>query len=268
MKVGAAVDRLRARASAGPIDRWWQVDLLEWFHIPRPQIEVTAGERVAEVYNAIHIWTHTGGVPDSERARLVAWLRSLEQPDGRYAAQDDFERRHPDVSMQASWRWMMPAVEPPAPLGPHSDLVDAFHAIGALRLLGETPNASSAHWLQGRQCEDGAFRSPLSIDASGEPATDDLVDTAAALRTLALLGAQPADTASCTRWLLERAPRVRFVPLAELLDLVAALALVGALDRLELNVASLISRHELDDDHDLYAAARMTQLLDAARRRS
>jgi hypothetical protein len=253
-----------ARLEAAPVEHWWQHDVLVAFQ-RRPRAVVVDLAKVSEepierAHDRIALAVRSGGIDGTERARVVAWLRTLEQPDGGYAAPE----RASD-EMLAAWRLAVPSMEPPSPLGPYSSVRDACWAIAALRELGEAPPSRAADWLRDRQREDGAFRAALSIDAHGEIVNDDLADSAAALEALASLSTRPRDEEACVAWLVAQVDRSWLTDLVQLHRLVSALSRLGALGRLRVDVPKILATHHLEPTFELYAATQIVQLLDLER---
>lgn len=253
-----------ARLESAPVEHWWQYDVLVAFRrtpaVTAVDLGDVTGASLERAHDRIALAARTGGLTEEDRARLVAWLRTLEQPDGGLAVPD----RASD-EMRAAWRIAVPGMEPPAPLGPYSSVRDACWAIAALRELGAAPAPAAATWILDRQRGDGAFRAALSIDEHGEVVNDDLADTAAALEALATMSARPRDEAACAAWLVTQIDRIWLSDLVRLYRLVSALSGLGALGRLRLDVAKILAAHELHPTFEIYAAMRLVQILDLER---
>jgi hypothetical protein len=171
-------------------------------------------------YGVGHVRSFVRLMTNSDRAvpgatALIDWLQSLFGTDGSCRAQAHFQgilaSQYPELARQrdhdagAAWQRALGKAEPTDLLWAHSDLEDAWATIDALSALDAAPANVDAiiRWLRSMQRPDGAFRAPLSLDAAGEPYADALHDTMWALRTLSLLGAQPADSDAAITWLLQ-----------------------------------------------------------------
>jgi hypothetical protein len=310
--LGRAIAVLRRQAEAGAIDRWWEVDLLVRFEIAMP---LSLFMRMSGIFDrdatdyvdgdgshespirgrALYAVEHTydvvrfmkGTETTDRHVRLARWLLQLVQPDGRIAAQEEYERitaiRDPDVAAQrerelhAVWQRAVPwLLAPGAVTGPHSDLEDAvflFSSLGALEALPRDVTAVIG-WIRGRQSPDGAFRSPLTLDRFGAPYGDALADTAHALRVLGMFSAVPRDRDACIRWLNAECAKVRLDDLARWWHVVEASWQLGALDHFDTHYSRLLPHLRFADEADervgfeLYAAVRILELLAAWRARS
>ncbi|MCW5801142.1 MAG: hypothetical protein KIT31_01920 [Deltaproteobacteria bacterium] len=298
-----AEDELRARAAAGKIERWWEVESCTWLGVAVPESTRTLADEALARWTcpdfieadsrrwtsptrgrALYAVEHTFEmifvaarleVPylRGRRPALVAWLAGLQGDDGRFAAQEAYEEiehmrawERADIAgdeIRAAWQRAIPGCEPLGVTGPHSDLADAWYVTRSLQLLGATPRdpAAAIAWIQSRQCPDGAFRSPLSLEPSGAVHGSPLVDTARAVETLALLGAGPADHDRCVAWLAGAIGTLDPRDLAAWLHIASPLVALGAGRHIATLPFLLQDMPVRDGGHDLYAVLRLIQLL-------
>jgi len=198
------------------------------------------------------------GVTPRRRELVAAWIANMQQPDGRFACEEEFQRlyreREPAQAAKRAW--------------PHSDLEDAWNALDALAALGGQPRDREAAiaWIRSLQQPDGSFRAAITLDAGGAPYGDALFDTLHAVRALAALESTPADPAQCTTWLLGLDVGATIVPqwtLAESLHVLDALGMwVGGdtLERWDELVFSLAANAPVVS-FEAYAAIRTSQLI-------
>lgn len=231
---------------------------------------------VGHIRSVVRLFTQADiQVPRSEA--LAAWLRALQQPDGSFAAQAEFEKlfreRHPalaqkrDLATREAWDHALGSRAPDRLWWAHSDLEDAWNVLDALDAVGGVPAdaAAATRWVRARQRPDGAFRAPLHLDFFGEPYANALSDTVWATRALALLGSAPSNREACIRWLLNASLLPAIIPQWRRLE---ALGALEAIDRLPSSVLDgwdqLDFSQQEDADlvsHEAYAAIRGHQWL-------
>ena len=235
-----------------------------------------------ESYGIGHLRSFVRALADDELAiprdaAAAEWLQGLQQPDGRFAAHEEFERlyreRHPedagrrDAATRAAWSHALGAQRPQELHWAHSDLEDAWCAIDALAALESAPRQPHAavRWIHTRQRPDGGFRASLTLDGNGDAYGHPLSDTMYAARALAALDARPADSDACVAWLLRLPVTPAIVPHWWRTE---ALAASGAVDRLGPEVRELWERLVFSEeegarqvDFEAYAAIRTHWLL-------
>lgn len=198
------------------------------------------------------------GVRPRRREAVADWIANMQQPTGRFACEEEFQRlyreREPASAAKRAW--------------PHSDLEDAWNALDTLSALGSAPRdrAATVAWLQSLQQPDGSFRPEITLDARGEPYGNPLLDTLHAVRALKGLESAPRDPDQCIVWLLGLEIGAAILPrwaLAESLLALDALRMwvdSKTLEQQDELVFSLAENAPLVS-FEAYAAIRTTQIL-------
>jgi hypothetical protein len=209
-------------------------------------------------------------------AEAAGWIRAMQTTDGAFACHAEFERlyrhRHParaarrDQDARAGCK--RATGDDTAATWPHSDLEDAWNALDALAALGSSPRDRDGviAWLRAHQREDGAFRASPTYDGEGDRYSGPLSDTMYGVRALALVGAEPADAAAVTEWLLAIPEPPLVIPRWAQLETLAALGALARVDRgAELarwqRIELPTDPEELRVSFDAYAALRVKALL-------
>ena len=181
--------------------------------------------------------------------QLAAWLRSLARPDGRYADETS-----------------------PLASAPHSDLEDTWSAVDTLTALGEpTVREETVRWVLALQSADGSFRAPPPQQVTA-PYGSVFADTLAAVRILDRARVVPRDRDACVTWLLAQRDEVWAGGVVAWWQLASALFALGALTRIEPELAAHLGGLRLDEPERsrvgfaTYAAFQCIAMLGEARR--